>query len=163
MTEQEVPYYKVPYAERRDPFPNAEPGTFGPDAVRYCGNEPHHDDNPPELGPPDGHWWNMGRGGYWGDERDNEYWCPRKRWKETVSEITPVIIASRTVAETFRRTTLKVGARDYIWISPNSGDSDMKLRGCMQGSLVVYRPFGETADEVTENLLRTLGATEVPT
>lgn len=153
----------VPYEQRDDPFPDAEPGDFGPDAERYCGNEPHHDPNPPEAGPPDGHWWNLGRGSYWGDARDNEYWCPRERWKKIVPEVTPVVVASRTVAETFRRTVLKIRARDYIWISPNSSGQDVKLRGRTRGSLAVYRPFGETADEVTENLLRTLAATEVPT
>lgn len=49
-----------------------KPGADG--KVRYCGEEPHWDDNPPQVGPPDAHLWSQ--------DGETHFWCPRTSWQE---------------------------------------------------------------------------------
>jgi hypothetical protein len=78
------PLWAWPLLERHDNVDGAEflsnlfawedqtPPTSPP--TEYCGQEPHFNDNPPESGPPDFHWWNT--------NGDDHRICPRSMWKE---------------------------------------------------------------------------------
>jgi hypothetical protein len=95
--------------------------------VRPCGSAVHYDDNPPEVGPPDGHLWTEdGQGGH----SEVHLWCPRTAWAR-IEQVVPgdgrVVVArprASTVPESASFNELDTRVRHTDTGSWEPGDRD---------------------------------------